>query len=218
MKSFANWSRASITSTSTAPAARARSLIVSLSPGFSCPTSTAHATTSTSHSSRIHRTAIDVSSPPEYASTTRLGSSLRLCSDTRALETREGGEGGRDRGATDRFPASRGTGCRRRRPYPRMSGRPARSSAEPTTCALPGRRAQHDDVRAVRDLEHELAQQPLQVIVGAVRSPREYSGIAYAIVPPGMRTFTAPSSSRSRLTVACVATTPSASSSCTSCA
>ena len=44
------------------------------------------------------------------------------------------------------------------------------------------------------------------------------SGIAYAIAPPGMRTFTAPSSSRSRLTVACVATTPSAASISTSCA
>src|SRR5439155_15799308 len=44
------------------------------------------------------------------------------------------------------------------------------------------------------------------------------SGIAYAIVPPGMRTLSAPSSSRSRLTVACVATTPSAARSSTSCA
>src|SRR2546423_12804928 len=58
-----------MTSASTAPAASARLRMVSKSPPW--PTSTARAMTSQPHSSPIHRTATDVSSPPEYARTTR---------------------------------------------------------------------------------------------------------------------------------------------------
>src|SRR5438270_12288155 len=58
-----------MTSASTAPAASARLRMLSKSPPW--PTSTARAMTSQPHSSPIHRTATDVSSPPEYARTTR---------------------------------------------------------------------------------------------------------------------------------------------------
>src|SRR3954451_24723044 len=97
-----------MTSTSTAPAAAARSRITSSSPGFSCPTSTAHAMTSTPHSSRIHRTATEVSSPPEYASTTRLATmtspSFLLLGDLRS-ESGEAGELGGDDRPADEFIA-----------------------------------------------------------------------------------------------------------------
>ena len=61
-KSLANSSRTSATTASTAPAARARSLIVSQSPPW--PTSAAMAMTSTFSSSVIQRTATEVSRPP----------------------------------------------------------------------------------------------------------------------------------------------------------
>src|SRR6516165_2559196 len=44
------------------------------------PTSTASAITSAPHSSWIHFTATDVSRPPEYASTTRLGMTVTIAS------------------------------------------------------------------------------------------------------------------------------------------
>src|SRR6188508_2168579 len=133
--------RASITSTSTAPAARARSWIASSSPGFNWPTSTAHATTSTSQCSRIHRTAIDVSSPPEYARTTRC-----FMIDTHSfLETCEGGEVGGNRSAADRIlddeeervVAGDGT-------EDVMQPGPVECGTD--DMGTPGRRAQHDDV------------------------------------------------------------------------
>src|SRR5215468_9759863 len=68
--SAANSSRASITSDSTAPQARARSRMTSMS-SPSCPTSTATAITSAPVRSARYGIATDVSSPPEYARTTQ---------------------------------------------------------------------------------------------------------------------------------------------------
>src|SRR6478736_3198261 len=76
--SSANSPRASTTFASIAPAARARARISSHGSSACWPTSTARATTSAPHSSWIHFTATDVSSPPEYASTTRLVISSHL--------------------------------------------------------------------------------------------------------------------------------------------
>ena len=49
---------------------------------------------------------------------------------------------------------------------PSTSAMPARSRADATTWAEPGRRAQHDEVGAVGHLDHELAHHPAQVVVG----------------------------------------------------
>src|SRR6266481_4795056 len=78
-----------MTSASTAPAARARLRMVSKSPPW--PTSTARAMTSQPHSSPIHRTATDVSSPPEYARTTRAPTLAPLL----RFEPGEAGQAGR---------------------------------------------------------------------------------------------------------------------------
>ena len=94
------------------------------------------------------------------------------------------------------------------------AGRPVERGADDVRAAR--RRAQHDEVaRCARPRRRTRPCSRLRWSSGGARS-LACSGIAYAIAPPGMRTFTAPSSSRSRLTVAWVATTPSASSSCTS--
>ncbi len=99
---------ASTTLASTAPAANARWRIASKSPPW--PTSTASAITSAPHSSPIHFTATEVSSPPEYASTTRFAIARRFLPlplgyfvTTRqlSLQAREGGEVGGDLGAAD---------------------------------------------------------------------------------------------------------------------
>jgi hypothetical protein len=80
---FAYSSRASTTRASMAPAASARARIASQyassAPG-TWPTSTASATTCAPHSSWIQRTATEVSSPPEYASTTRCASTAIVVS------------------------------------------------------------------------------------------------------------------------------------------
>ena len=62
--------------------------MVSQSSSAVWPTSTDSATTSQPHSSAIHFTATDVSRPPEYASTTRLGIAVCILS----LETGEAAE------------------------------------------------------------------------------------------------------------------------------
>src|SRR4051812_5580857 len=74
-------SRASTTRASIAPATSARWRMASQYAASACgswPTSTARATTSAPHSSWIHLTATEVSSPPEYASTTRFAISSLL--------------------------------------------------------------------------------------------------------------------------------------------
>ena len=170
--SSANSARASTTFASTAPAASARSRIVSQSSSAPWPTSTASATTSAPHSSPIHRTATEVSRPPEYARTTRFG----RCSGSPppltspAPEPGELGERRRSRppaplGAHDeRCVSSPAT-------VPSTSGSPARSSAEPIDVRRARRRAQHDEVGAVRHLDHELAHDPAEVVVGRGAPP-----------------------------------------------
>src|SRR4051795_2204021 len=71
-----------------APAANARAVMSSHGSSACWPTSTASATTSAPHSSWIHFTATDVSSPPEYASTTRFAIVRFFLS----LETSQAGE------------------------------------------------------------------------------------------------------------------------------
>ena len=97
--------------------------------------------TSTPHSSRIHRTAIEVSSPPEYASTTRFATmQLPL------IRARRG------RRARRRRPRRRRIRCTRRARVsspaivPSTGPSDARSSAERDDVRAPGRRAQHDEV------------------------------------------------------------------------
>ena len=98
---------------------------------------------------------------------------------------------------------------------PTTSSTPLRSSAEPTTCAEPG------GVRSTTRFP--------EYATSTTHSPstrRKWSsgaiwctgnsGNAYAVSPPGNRTFTAPRSSRSRDTVVCVASTPCSASNATS--
>src|SRR5205085_8505558 len=94
---------------------------------------------------------------------------------------------------------------------PRMSGSPARSTAEPTTWAEPG--GVRSTTRFI-ECETSTTQSPstrFRCSSGARRSLAA-SGMTYTRSPPGRRAFTAPISSRSRDTVAWVATTPSAAS------
>src|SRR5438445_13851556 len=84
-----------MTSASTAPAASARLRMVSKSPPW--PTSTARAMTSHPHSSPIHRTATDVSSPPEYARTTRAPTAAPLLCSSLLLRFEPGQPGQADR-------------------------------------------------------------------------------------------------------------------------
>ena len=87
---------------------------------------------------------------------------------------------------------------------PSTSGSPARSRADATTWAEPGgvRSTTRFALCATSTTNSPITRRRWSS--GAARS-LACSGIAYAIAPPGMRTLTAPSSSRSRLTVACVA-------------
>src|SRR5207248_8923618 len=93
---------------------------------------------------------------------------------------------------------------------------PARSMADPTTWAEPG------GVRSTTRLPEwatSTTHSPntrFSCSSGAGRSSN--CGTAYTVSPPGMRTLTAPSSSRSRETVACVAITPSLARRSTTCA
>ena len=113
-------------------------------------------------------------------------------------------------------PRRRTATCRRRPPCRSARRMPERSRAEATTWAQPG------GVRSTTRLPDTVTSATHSPITrrswssGAMRAG-SYSGIAYTVSPPGTRTLTAPRSSRSRDTVACVAAMPSSASSSTSC-
>src|SRR3954468_6786237 len=165
-------SRASTTSASIAPAASARSRIASqyaASASGTWPTSTAIATTSAPHSSWIHRTATDVSSPPEYASTTRLA--FTGCTTARlsfVLQAGQLGQATRDLAPTDALGAHHDervvTGD-----VPEHVGEAGAVQRRAHHVRTPGRRPQQREVRGVRHLDHELPHHPAQVLVGRVR-------------------------------------------------
>ena len=93
---------------------------------------------------------------------------------------------------------------------------PARSRAEPTTCADPGGVRSTTRLCRVRDLDDPVAEHPAEVVLGRALLLRAARGWRRRCSPPPARTLIAPSSSRSRDTVACVAITPSSASSSTS--
>src|SRR5689334_294337 len=142
-----------MTSTSIAPAATARSRMMCSSPSVSWPTSTAQATTSTPHSSRIQRTATDVSRPPEYARTTRFAT-------TSPLQPCEFGEAARERRASDGFLAHDEQRVVARDETEHV-GKRGTVERRPDHVRAAGRRAQHDEVPAVPDVEHEVTEHAL---------------------------------------------------------
>src|SRR3954451_14181832 len=167
--SSANSARASTTFASTAPAASARARISSHGSSACWPTSTASATTSAPHSSWIHFTATDVSSPPEYASTTRFAITSASPDDSQALpeldsQTRQRGKLGGDGSAAGGFGAHDQDGV--------VTGNGAQDVGEPGAVDRAADdvggarwRAQHDEVAALRDLHDELADDAPEMVV-----------------------------------------------------
>ena len=130
----------------------------------------------------------------------------------RARRARRAGAGDRARRRrsrrTRRAPCRHRRRCRARRGTRPGRARSRRRARSPAACAAR---------RGCPSAPPRPRTRPSPAGDGRPAAPASFecSGIAYAIAPPGIRTLTAPSSSRSRLTVAWVATTPSASSSCT---
>ena len=181
------------------------------------PTLTATAITSAPVFSARYGIATEVSSPPENASTTR---SVMVVSPflVYGLPTRAGVAASAAPGPVA-AAGSRATTTIVSSPaiVPMISGRPDRSNALARNCAAPG------GVRSTTRLP--LASAPVSSsrssrlsrsgACSAVRcGPWPSSGMTYAAAEPSVpRTFTAPSSSRSRESVAWVVVSPSAASS-----
>ena len=99
---------------------------------------------------------------------------------------------------------------------------PSRPSTRCGRAPTPPRGAHPGGVRTMTRLPEQVTSATHSPITrrswssGATRSGAN-SGTAYTVLPPGTRTLIAPRSSRSRDTVACVASMPSSASSSTSC-